>query len=672
MKIRQLATAAAAAAALAASAGEPFHMNILPTTVGREEQTAADAKEYVRRTGCPVVLLSMSFHPEGFPAKAKADMLVESYRKTRKLLEGSDVRLGALIQSVMGHWARVDEKIEPWMRTVTIRGEVYRFCPLDPAFRAYIRDFVKRIAAEKPSFVLGDDDIHMYDECFCDLHRAEFNRRTGRSCGAEEFRKIVKASKVGDADYKAFFDLQRETVTGVCRLIREAIDEVDPSVPAGMCMSGIEYRFIGDLSRAIAAKGQRPLMRIANDAGYNEFDRETFAYLVRHTAEYEALYGRDFTLLDESDTFPQNLWNKSGSNLKTKLAVAFMCGVDGGLLWYTCAHRWGHPVTENYIRAFEDNLARFKTLKAFADESKAVGFTVPVQTNYPGWHFDGRGIGDFVPGIDWGGYMAANFGVPFRCSVSLDDGGVYAIAGAASVERFTDAEIRRLLSGRLLVDGDAVRALAARGFSRHLGLTVENRKINYVNERSADGKRYYPLRLIEEHPVPTLVESEGAEVLTWLEFQSYGGAPDRRRVAPATVYFENQLGGRVLSAAYTLDAGRGWSLQKFFRYCEPRKAWFVRALDLIGGGPAPFVSDDMRDIVALARERADGVRLLLLVNTNRDPLERPRVRVKCPFKEVDELAADGSFRPAGYTREGDVLVFDSPLACYGYTAFRFR
>ena len=665
-----IAAVSLAVTSFVSSAEEPVFMNILPTALGHEEQTAEDAKEYVRRTGNRIVLYSLSFHPEGFPAKEKADRLVASYRRLRRLLEGSDVQLGVLIQSVIGHWPRVDEKIEPWTRTVTLSGGVSRFCPLDPNFRAYVRDFVKGLAAEHPSFVMGDDDIHLYDECFCDLHRAEFNRRTGRSCTAEEFRTLVGGAKAGDKDFDAFFSLQRETMTGFCGLIREAIDEVDPKVPAGMCMSWIEYRFIGDLARAIAAKGQRPLLRIANDAGYAEFDRDTFCDLVLRTAAYEAVYGRDCTLLDESDVFPHNLWNKSAANLRAKLAFSYAEGIDGGLLWLTCAHRSGFKVADNYAQAIESNMPRFRALKQFADESKPMGFTVPVQTAFPDWKLDGKGIDPFVSGLNWGGSVAAMFGVPFRCSTSLGDGGIYAIAGERTVERFTDAELKQLLAGRLLLDGDAVRAIAKRGFAKHLGVAVEDRRINYVCERSTDGKRTYPLRLVASHPVPTLVETDGAEVLTWLEFESYAGAPDHKRLAPATVYFENELGGKVLSAAYTLETGSNWSLQRFFRYCEPRKAWFVRVLDRLA--PQPFVVDEMRDVVALARERADGAKLLFVINTNRDPLEKLNVRAKCAFSSVEALGADGAYRPVKFVRNGDVLTFDTPLACYEFTALLFK
>lgn len=648
-----------------AAAEKPFYMNILTGSVGNEEKFAEDAKEYVRRTGNPIVLCSLSFHPEGYPAKVKSDVLVESYRKVNRLLKGSDVKLGVLIQSVMGHWARVDEKNEPWHRTVTIKGDVKRFCPWDPGFKAYIRNFCRELAAEKPSIVLGDDDIHMNDECFCDLHRAEFNRRTGRNFNAKEFRDAVAASKPGDPVHSAFFAIQRETVTGVCKLIRESLDEVDPTIPAGMCMSWVEYPFIGDLAKAIAAKGQKPLLRIANCGGYHEFDRDTLAYLALHTAEYAAVYAKDFTIVDESDVFPHALWSKSASNLRAKHAFSFMTGVDGGLLWLTCGRKYGYKMPDNYARAIESSKFKHEAIKAFADESEAIGFTIPVQTNFPSWHFNGTGRDMFVCNDNWATRAAALFGIPFRASTSLDDGGVYAIGGKRTVERFSDADIKKLLSGRLLVDGAAARELAARGFSRYLGYTIDPKAdIKYTRERSADGKRVYPMRVVPDYVAPRYDIVKGAEALTYLEYQPFGGSKDVRRVSPGAVYFENELGGKILSAAYLLDFGPTWNLQKFYVFCEPRKDWLRDMLDKVSGGKMPFVVEEMREIVAFARGRADGAKMLYILNGNRDPLEGVKVRVNVPFKKISVLGNDGRYRPARYVKNGDLLTFRETLACY--------
>ncbi|MBR6073825.1 MAG: hypothetical protein IKP87_00850, partial [Victivallales bacterium] len=176
--------------------------NIVPCNCGREKQQARDVIELQARTGIDIALYSLSLHPEGFPARKKAALLIESYRKFSRALEGSKVKPGVLLQSILGHWPRVDKDEEKWTRTVDLDGNTPRFCPLDENFRNYIFETVAALAKEKPCFILGDDDIHAFSpkpECFCKLHTAEFNRRTGRHFTPEQYRQAVLTCKAGDS-----------------------------------------------------------------------------------------------------------------------------------------------------------------------------------------------------------------------------------------------------------------------------------------------------------------------------------------------------------------------------------------------------------------------------------------------------------------------------------------
>ena len=112
-------------------------LNIAPFSPGSEDQLAREMVEYRDRTGGDVVLYSLTLHPEGFPAMKKAERLVDSYRKLRRALEGSGIRLGVLMQSTLGHWPRVDKDEEAWTRSITLEGKAKRFCPIDPGCRAY-------------------------------------------------------------------------------------------------------------------------------------------------------------------------------------------------------------------------------------------------------------------------------------------------------------------------------------------------------------------------------------------------------------------------------------------------------------------------------------------------------------------------------------------------------
>lgn len=93
-------------------------LNIIPSSPGREEVAAADAIEFVERTGNPYCLYSMSLHPQGKPAMKTVDAAVESYRKWTELLKGSAVKPAILLQSIIGHWTQdlVDKEREILLR----------------------------------------------------------------------------------------------------------------------------------------------------------------------------------------------------------------------------------------------------------------------------------------------------------------------------------------------------------------------------------------------------------------------------------------------------------------------------------------------------------------------------------------------------------------------------
>lgn len=186
---------------------------IPPYKDGDEKQITADILNYRKKTGCRLILPALSFHPSAADPYEKASRLIGAYRRLKKSLAGTDIQLGVLVQSIMGHWAEPSAAKCSWTRSVDINGKPWRFCPLDPKFREHIYWFVSELAKENPAFVLTDDDMLCKgaSECFCAFHLAEANRRLGLSMTADEYRKRVTAAKNGDEgqlnrDVKRVFD----------------------------------------------------------------------------------------------------------------------------------------------------------------------------------------------------------------------------------------------------------------------------------------------------------------------------------------------------------------------------------------------------------------------------------------------------------------------------------
>ena len=127
--------------------------NVVPFSPGNEDVAAADANEYFERTGNDLVLYSLTLHPEGRPAIDKVRRYIDSFRRFKVKLAAAGggrhpVRAGILVQSILGHWPRVDKDVEDWMRTVDAKGKVVRFCPIDPGFSQYIADTFTLLAKE--------------------------------------------------------------------------------------------------------------------------------------------------------------------------------------------------------------------------------------------------------------------------------------------------------------------------------------------------------------------------------------------------------------------------------------------------------------------------------------------------------------------------------------------
>jgi len=646
-------------------------LNIVPFSPGREEVAADDACAYVARTGNDIVLYSLTLHPQGKPASAAVDRAVESYRKFAALLKGRAVRPGILLQAIVGHWPRTDREIEPWQRTVNLDGAPVRFCPFDPGYRAYIRETAEKLAACRPCLVLSDDDVRAFSplaECFCPLHTAAFNRRTGRNLTPEAFRALVKGCDRQSPEHKAFTDLQLETVLSVCRALREGYDAVDPTMPSGICLPSWVWEVARgkDYAKAVAAKGQRPFLRLPNGRYTETSPKGDLHGDILGTQFMQDLYGDEALLLDEADTWPHNLWSKSAVAMHAKLAATAFLGLNGAKLWYVNGHKGAYPVS----RAYTDVLAAHRgyhaaIARAVCGGTMCEGILIPCRSGFP---FNAVSDLRRVFAYDdrnWATCVFGQFGVPFRATADLGRNAVYALAGAQAVAAFSDDDLRRLLSRRLLVDGKATVALAKRGFAALTGVEVVDGKQSFVcerDERTGD-EISYPATVAVSRFKPVA----GAKVLSSFIWRAYPGAPSYDRVAPAAVLHANALGGTVLCAAYHTQMGQSYS------HSEARKAWLLRRLADLNDGVTPDgIVTDEHNAMALVRTAKDGSRLFFVSNLGFDPF--PSVSVTCAArpKEVSVLAPTGTWQQVDPDWTEGVLTVRTPMPCYEVAVLKVR
>ena len=652
------------------TAGDSYRLyNVVPMYLGHEKEQAAKCVEMYERTGEDLTLYSLTLHPEGRPATDKLERYVASYRAFAEALKGTKVRAGILVQAILGHWPRTDKDIEPWMRTIDQDGKTVRFCPLDPGFAAYIDAVFTALAKEGPAFILTDDDVRAFShgcECFCERHVKLFNSRRGTSYDSDALRAAVAKGNPGDADYDAFFALQREMMENdVVGRIRRAIDAVDPTIPAGVCIAGEEHRLCAPLARRIAAKGQVPVMRCSTGLYGERMEAGGFPRVyLRMQGFADAYRGSGIELLDEADTCPQNLWSKSARSFMTHLVASAFTGLKGAKTWYVNGIRTtGIPVSAAYTDVLAKNRGLLDALAREVDGTSFAGVAVPSFTEANGWHLFHNHDDFFVRG-GTACTAVVPFGVPYCASSEFGDQRfVFVLGDKSEVDHLSDADLKRLFSGRVLVLRDAALALACRGRADYLGATAErteklfNAEWNRVNgasmgfSPSLDGS--FALRA-----------QDGCETLSELVFSSYAGGK-REIVAPASVLFTNALGGRVVTSVYH------GSMMSLHQYSEARKRWLVSCIDRLSDGMTLAVCGNDQDVLLSERRGADGTRVILAVNLNSDPIAKLSLRLP-PGSSVEALSADGTWRLVASVARGGFTDLDLPLGFYEAGVVRVR
>ena len=659
--------AIAAVFAATAAFGADFTLyNVVPFSPGNEKVAAADAKEYLGRTGNDLVLYSLTLHPEGRPAIDKVRRYVESFRRFKAELAGSDVRAGILVQAILGHWPRVDKDIEDWTRTVDAKGKKVRFCPLDPAFAQYITDTFTLLAKERPAFILTDDDIRAFSheaECFCERHMALFNKRRGTSYTADELRAKLKGAGQDDRDYVEFLALQREMIEGVVKRARSAIDAVDPSISGGICIASEEHLFCAPLARAMAAKGQVPVMRTATAAYLERMTAAAAPRCVCRMMGFGEYYrGSGIELLCEADSWPHNLWSKSARSFLTHLANAAFVGMVGAKTWYVNGHKGPFAVSRSYTDVLAENRGFIPALAEAVSGSEWEGLSIPCLTNFPNWHLVTNHNEFFVEADNVGASLCIPFGIPFQTVRDFDADRVYALSTAAEIARLSDDDLRRILSHKAIVFRDAAVGLTKRGFGRLTGVKADPRDIAYTCERdSISGADLANSQMSGS----VLFEADpAAEVLSTLCFRPFVGSERYDVVSPATVLFSNALGGRVLTVQY--HSG----MPQYQLYSEARRAWLLAVLDRLSGEKT-FASGHDQDMLVLVRRKAAGEQIVLVENLNPEPIRRLSFRTASAYREVQCLASDGTWKTVNTRFDDGKLVCETSLAFYEATVLRF-
>ena len=598
----------------------------------------------------------------------------EQYERDMPLPEWE--RLGDSIAYAKKQLADLDVEIGWWL-VPTLRGGRYRpfqhimdcdghethaSCPLDSHFR---KDFSAKIAAcarrARPSVIFFEDDFTLSNHggmnamrgCFCPLHLAEYAKRTGESHTAQEIAEMFRNPTTANAPLRqAFAELSRDSLAGLAASIRAAIDEVDSSIRVCLCQSGF-VDIDGDATEAVArafAGGTRPMVRVFGAAYFNENAPATLPGELAHTFWSAQHLGKDVELIHETDPYPHTRFCNSSLYLFSELAAAVMAGVTGS--YYYCTQYSDDPMSDDgYARRLVDGRRRLETVRDLRATMRPVGVRA-VYTPKEVYMFRETKKSATSGMLPVHAYFLGKVGFPMT---TVEDSPVAMLIGNTP-DALSDDEIRKLLSGGVLVDAEAAVSLSRRGFSSLMGCAAEeaNGRLFFNHERilpvagcSTVGKKLYN-REMDTPPfigwtpkksvLAELKPEKGAEV--WSEVYDYRG----ESVAPATVFFRNQLGGRVAVLSRSLDARVHPSI-----YSSRKQELFHRLFEVLADGRPLDVTAHKTPSIWLVAARNDRELLFMAENLCGEPRSDIELRFSPEWcgGEVSVLKGDGSWRIIG-------------------------
>ncbi len=632
----------------------PHWLSVMPLHEGLGQELAADVADLGNTTFIDGVAWSCAVNPEGDPVSDKAAVFAARYRETapavRKL---SSVRQGILLQATMGHGG-FPGSITPWQLAVKPDGSsVYRMCPMDERFLAYIARTCRTFAGLKPDFFMIDDDTRIIWEgapgCFCPLHLAEFARRTGRSWTRQE---VVSMLKKGDSrDAEVWKEIKIDSLRRFFKTIR---DNFPPEIPGMLCVvrSPLHMRHAREFAQILAAPGQKPVIR-GSGAPYHGRDLFHVANVRSSYAAQLELLGDDVVLMQESDTCPHTLWATSAVRTYDHLVMLALEGCKGAKIWITrTGNYYEKKSAQAYRRIFRENcgLVKWAAKVDFRQQGIVVPTCGPMAANF-------------------GDRYLALIGIPYRFGKARP-GEITALT-VETLKLLPRESIGGILSGLVVLDGPAAVWLSKNGYSKDIGVNAKdwNRKTIQVHEFE-NGVRQLGMRTAGLADLTDM--ADGARVLTKLLNRPKLGAEPACE-APGVVLFENAGGGKVLVLAQRIPhQGAAYYEAEFFS--EGYKAALVRWLKLLGGKlPGGVCYLGVGPVTCEAGTTAEGENVIVLNAMDLDGDDLPEFEFDVYPSSVERLLGDGTWQPVAFEKTGPCACrVKSPVVVQHPAIFRWK
>ena len=623
--------------------------SIMPLFEDRVEEVCADIKAQYENGTATCALFCVKLVPEGIPAIDKARQQGEIYKKFSDRLAEMGLRCGILVQCTIGHGYPLNEQ-NSFQDFVPLNGEkpYGTVCPYDKDFQAYLTESFKTLASYNPQVIMVDDDFRLMnrqaDGCACPLHLAAFEKRTGKRLERADLYKILCDTKHADnaAYVDAYVDTVKESLLESARAMRAGIDAVDPKMKGIFCLCGASTEFASDIATILAGEGNPPTVRV-NNGNYTPAGPRYISYAAMRMAQQVAyLDERVKVVLAETDTCPQNRYSTGAYSLHSHFTLSILEGAAGAKHWITRLSTYEPESGEAYRKVLGKYNGYYETLSALVPTLQFDGCRIPLHSTpkYTFPHSDSKDA--------WSYCVLERLGLPLY--FSKKDGGA-AFLDDTAADGFSDAEIKKMLSGTVVLSGAAAKALEERGFSHLTG--VKAREWNGVQITGEMIGLGIDRKTARQQKAMELIPAKGAEE-TSTHYHLKGGK-EIVPLFPGCVYFENEKGGKCITFSGTPNTPFHYA-QAFSFLNQSRKAQFVKLLSRAGNLPLYYVGDE--EVYFKYAKGDDGCGYGFLFNIGTDPIEEIRLVSEKKVEKVLALSPAGKWREVEFTKANGTLTLD--------------
>ena len=245
-------------------------------------------------------------------------------------------------------------------------------------------------------------------------------------------------------------------------------------------------------------------------------------------------------------------------------------------------------------------------------------------------------------------HITGVMGLPVSFAEISELNGPCFLRGSAAKE-LGDAQIKKILSLGCVLDGDAAVEICRRGMGDLIGVKAApwDKSLKISRERFSGGMGKIAGVVCEPPSNPVKIEplSDKTEVMS--EFihlpYTYGDKKFAKRLAAASAYFENPLGGKVAVFASRPEGPNHLN--------ESRKAQYAEIINRLAPGGIWYDGDAEAYLKSLKLK--DGSELVVLANVGLDPITPLAFKSARKFSRAQMLGGDGVWRDAEFSQSAD-------------------